>query len=95
MGWSAARKLRSAVANLTRILAVELVAAARATDMRTQSCHLAPAPATAAVIRALRAAGVPGPDADRFLSPELAAAEEFVRSGALVRAAESVTGPLA
>lgn len=95
MGWSAARKLRSAVDNLTRILAVELVAAARATDMRTQSGDLAPAPATAAVIAALRAAGVQGPDSDRFLSPELAAAEEFVRSGALVRAAASVAGPLA
>lgn len=34
MGWSAARKLRSAVANLGRILAVELYAATRAIELR-------------------------------------------------------------
>jgi len=32
---------------------------------------------------------------DRVLAPELAAAEELIRSGAIVKAAESVTGPLA
>jgi Aromatic amino acid lyase len=34
MGWSAARKLRTALANLRRILAIELVVAARATELR-------------------------------------------------------------
>ena len=90
MGWSAARKLRTTVANLRRILAVELVAAARGIDLRAP---LVPSPATRAVRDALRAT-VPGPDTDRFLAPELAAAEEFVRSGAVVAAAESVLGPL-
>ncbi len=37
MGWSAARKLRTAVDNLTRVVAVELYAAARAVELREGS----------------------------------------------------------
>ncbi|MEV7612406.1 histidine ammonia-lyase [Streptomyces sp. NPDC089799] len=92
MGWSAARKLRTAIDNLTRIVAVELYAATRAVELRT---GLVPAPASQAAVAAARAAGVGGPGPDRFLAPDLAAAHEFVRTGALVAAVESVTGPLA
>ncbi|WP_329135853.1 histidine ammonia-lyase [Streptomyces sp. NBC_01476] len=95
MGWSAARKLRTAVDNLARIIAVELYAATRALEIRAASGGLRPAPASQAVLAAVRAAGVPGPGPDRFLSPDLEAAYAFVRDGSLVRAAESVTGPLA
>jgi histidine ammonia-lyase len=95
MGWSAARKLRTAVDALTRIVAVELYAAARALELRTASTGLEAAPASRAVVAALRAAGAEGPGPDRFLAPDLAAAESFVREGALVTAAEQVTGPLA
>ncbi|TWV25616.1 histidine ammonia-lyase [Streptomyces misionensis] len=91
MGWSAARKLRTAVDNLTRIIAVELYAATRALELRE---GLSPAPASRAVIEAVRAAGVQGPGPDRFLAPDLAAADAFVRGGHLVAAAETVTGPL-
>jgi histidine ammonia-lyase len=91
MGWSAARKLRTAVDALGRIIAVELYAAARAIELRR---GLTPAPASAAAIAALRAAGVPGPGPDSFLAPELAAADAFVREGALLTAVERVTGPL-
>lgn len=94
MGWSAARKLRTAVGNLARIVAVELYAATRAVELRAQQ-GLTPAPATRAVIEALRAAGVEGPGPDRFLSPDLAAADAFVRAGGVVSAVEPVTGPLA
>ena len=90
MGWSAARKLRRAVDGLTRVLAVELLTAARGIQLRAP---LTPAPATGAVIAALRAA-TPGPGADRFLAPEIDAAVEFVATGRVRRAAESVTGPL-
>ena len=92
MGWSAARKLRTAVDNLTRIVAVELYAATRAIELRE---GLVPAPASRAAVEALRAAGVQGPGPDRFLAPDLAAADAFVRGGALVTAVEAVTGPLA
>ncbi|MEU0135373.1 histidine ammonia-lyase [Streptomyces sp. NPDC006296] len=94
MGWSAARKLRTAVAGLTRIVAVELYTATRAVELRAAE-GLSPAPASQAVIEALRAAGVQGPGPDRHLAPDLAAAETFVREGRLVEAAQSVTGPLA
>ncbi|WP_206337837.1 histidine ammonia-lyase [Streptomyces sp. WAC 06738] len=91
MGWSAARKLRTAIDHLTKVLAVEMYAATRAVELRA---GLTPAPATQAVLRAVRDAGVAGPGDDRFLSPDLAAAEGFIRSGRLVTAVESVTGPL-
>ncbi|HET6860242.1 MAG TPA: histidine ammonia-lyase [Streptomyces sp.] len=92
MGWSAARKLRTSIDNLTRIVAVELYAATRGIELRE---GLKPAPASQAVIAAVRAAGVQGPGPDRFLSPDLAAADAFVREGRLVEAVEPVTGPLA
>ena len=56
MGWGAARKLRTVVANLGRILAVELTCAARALDLRAP---LEPGPGTAAARAAVRAV-VPG-----------------------------------
>jgi histidine ammonia-lyase len=91
MGWSAARKLRRALDGLSRVLAVELVTAGRGIDLRAP---LAPAPGTGAVLACLRdTVGGPGPD--RFLAPDLESARELVVSGALVGAAESVTGPLA
>jgi histidine ammonia-lyase len=83
MGWGAARKLRRSVDNLRRIVAVELVAAARGLDLRAP---LAPAPATARVRDALRAV-VPGPGPDRWLAPELAAAEAWLRSADLAEVA--------
>jgi histidine ammonia-lyase len=91
MGWSAARKLRRAIDGLTQVLAIELLTAARAADLRAP---LAPAPATAAVVAGLHDAGVPGPGSDRYLSPEIGAAVRYVASGDAVRAAEAVTGEL-
>ena len=91
MGWSAARKLRRAVDGLTRVVAIEVLTAARGIDLRAP---LEPAAATGAVVRALRAAGVPGPGHDRHLAPEIEAAVGLVASGGVVEAAESVTGPL-
>src|SRR5579875_1466432 len=90
MGWGAARKLRHAVDNLTRILAVELVCAGRGLDLRSP---LEPAAGTAAALAALRER-VPGPGPDRFLSPELTAAEQLVRSGELLDRVESAIGAL-
>jgi histidine ammonia-lyase len=91
MSWGAARKLRTVVANVRRIRAVELVCAARGLEWRSP---LEPAAATAAALAALRA-HVPGIGEDRHLAPELAAAEQLVGSGALIDAVEAVTGALA
>jgi histidine ammonia-lyase len=90
MSWGAARKLRNVVDNLRRILAVELVCAARGLDLRAP---LAPGAAAAAALALLRER-VPGPGEDRFVAPELNAAEELLASGALLAAVEVVTGAL-
>ncbi|WP_207769442.1 histidine ammonia-lyase [Nocardioides currus] len=92
MGWSAARKLRRSVDGLTRVVAIEVLTAARALDMRAP---LTPSPATAAVVAALREAGIEGPGPDRHLSPEIETAVQLVASGAVLAAAESVVGELA
>ncbi|WP_270264083.1 histidine ammonia-lyase [Kocuria marina] len=90
MGWHAARKLRQAVLNLRRVLAIELMTATRAIALRAP---LEPGAASSAVLQQLHGrVGTPGPD--RFLAPEIEAAEEYVASGQLVRTVESVTGPL-
>ena len=90
MGWNAGRKLRRAVDGLGRVLAVELLTAARALDLRAP---LEPAVGTRAVRDAIRAS-VPGPGTDRYLAPEIDAVVDLVRDGTIVAAAESVVGPL-
>ncbi len=80
MGWNACLSLRAAVTDAMRVVAIELVCAAEAVELR----GLAPAPATGAAIECLRQR-VPRMDVDRFLAPDLAAAEELVRSGEVLR----------
>ncbi|MTB71432.1 histidine ammonia-lyase [Arsenicicoccus sp. MKL-02] len=91
MGWSAARKLRRSVDALTRVLAIEVLTAARGIELRSP---LEPAPATGAAIQVLRDAGWEGPGRDRFLAPDIALAHDAVASGRLLAAVEQVTGPL-
>lgn len=79
MAWLAVRKLRKVIDNVRRILAVEYVCAARAIDLRAP---LQPSPATDALRHRLRAE-VAGCGPDRYLAPELQAAEELLRVGAL------------
>jgi histidine ammonia-lyase len=90
MAWASARKLRAALANLARIVAIELTVAARALELRAP---LAPAPGTAAALAAVRAA-VPGFGPDRTLAPELETVAELVRDGAIVAAVEAEIGEL-
>ena len=88
MGWSSARKLRRAVDGLTQVLAIEIMTAARGVELRDP---LQPAAATGAAIRALRQT-VDGPGPDRFLAPDIEAATELVRSGALIDSTDSILG---
>ena len=90
MGWGAARKLRRVVTNLSRVLAVELLAASRALELRAP---LKPSPADAAVADLVRQVGG-GVGPDRFLSPELEAVAAAVRSGQILGQAEAVVGKL-
>jgi histidine ammonia-lyase len=82
MAWGAARKLRRVVANLGRLLAVEVVAAAQAIEMREPDAG----PVTGRVVARLREV-VDHLDTDRVLAPDLAAATELVMSGDVVVAA--------
>ncbi len=90
MGWGAGLKLRSVIDNVAAILAVELVASARALDLRAP---LKPSPATGAVRELLRK-HVKGMGPDRVMAPELAAAMALVRDGDVIAAAESAVGRL-
>ena len=91
MGWSAGRKLHKAIDGLRQVLAIELLTAARALDLRSP---LVPGPAARAVVAALRQS-VPTVGPDRWLAPEIDAAVAAVADRRLLTAAESVTGPLA
>jgi histidine ammonia-lyase len=82
MGWSAARKLRRSIDGVARVLAIEILTAARAIDMRTTR----PADATAAVIAELRRE-VEGPGPDRYLAAEIASAVDMVMDGRILDAA--------
>lgn len=90
MAWGAARKLRTVVANLGRILAVEITCSARALDLRAP---LTPAAGTGAALAAVRTR-VAGPGPDRWLAPELAAVEQLVVGGELVDAVSTAVGDL-
>jgi histidine ammonia-lyase len=80
MGWSAARKLRRSIDGLQRVLAIELLTAARGIELRGET----PAPVTGRVITAMRET-IPGPGPDRYVAPEIASAVALVVSGALLQ----------
>ncbi|MGM7699621.1 histidine ammonia-lyase [Microbacterium sp. A84] len=84
MGWSAARKLRRAIDGLTRVIAIEVLTGARALDLRAPL----EAGAVTGAVRDLVRTVADGPGPDRFLSPEIEAVTELVRSGAVARTAK-------
>jgi histidine ammonia-lyase len=89
MGWAAARKLRRAIDGLSRVLAIELLTAARAVALRNHSAS----PALQAIADLVNAAtGGPGPD--RFMSPEIDAVVELVASRKILHTVEKHTGTL-
>lgn len=96
MGWSAGLKLRRAVDGLGRVVAIELLSAARALDMRDGGVESSKSsPALTAVRKAIRTK-VAGPATDRYLAPEIAEVVALVAAGDLVTAAETSLGePLA
>jgi histidine ammonia-lyase len=90
MGWGACLKLERLLDNLGYILAVELVCAAEALDLRAP---LEPSPATAAV-RDLVRTRIPPSGADRPVAPDLEVAAELVNGGEVRSAAEAAAGSL-
>ena len=91
MGWAAARKLRRSIDGLSRVLAIELLTAARGLALRAP---LQPGAATGAVMRIVNEASG-GPGQDRYLSPEIEAVVELVQGGRVLAAASAETGQLA
>jgi len=90
MGMIAARHARECVRNAEMVVALEVLAAAQACDMRSP---LLPSVATAAAVAAVREVVAPLLH-DRELKPDVDAAIELVSSGALVRAVEREIGAL-
>jgi histidine ammonia-lyase len=88
MGWHAARKLRRSADGLARVLAIEILTAARGLDLRAP---LQPGPATGAVRDLVRTV-VPGPGPDRHLAAEIDAVLSLVTSGAVVRTGTETVG---
>jgi histidine ammonia-lyase len=90
MGWHAVRKAGEVLENVTTILAVEVLCAAQALDLRADIA--VPAAASAAV-HALVREHVPAMDVDREVTPQIEAVRALLPR--LLAAAEGVTGPLA
>jgi histidine ammonia-lyase len=88
MGWAAARKLRRAIDGLTRVLAIELMTAARGLALRSP---LVAGPATGRVASLVTDASGGGPGPDRFVAPEIEAVVALIRSGAVLASVTSVT----
>jgi histidine ammonia-lyase len=88
MGWSAGRKLRRVLENLTSILAVEALCAAQALELRAP---LEPGSATKAALGRVRSR-IPFMESDHFLAEDMRVAEELVRTGRLVESVSGVIG---
>jgi len=90
MGTTAARKARKVMANVRRVLAIELLCAAQALEFRGPERL---APATRAAYEAVRQRVAPL-DGDRVMTPDIESLAEMVHSGELVSAVEKVIGEL-
>ncbi|GAB3049928.1 histidine ammonia-lyase [Sediminivirga luteola] len=92
MGWAAGLKLRRAVDGLQRVLAVELLTAARALDMRDGGVAASSSSPGVTAVRTLIREHVEGPGTDRFLAPEIEAVNTLVAAGSLLDAASAAVG---
>jgi histidine ammonia-lyase len=90
MGVTAARKARAICANTERVLAIEYAAACQARDFHPELRAGRGAEAAHKLLRT----HVKPMKRDRYLKPDLDAAEELLVSGELVAAVERAVGPL-
>ena len=91
MGTTAARKLRQIVENLSHVLAIELICAAKALEYRRPFLSGAGVEAAHAALRMV----VPTLEEDRELAPDMKAARSLIVDEELLRAVEKISGPLA
>ncbi len=92
MGVTAARHAERVVANTAKVLGIELLCAAQGLDLAEK--RLRPGVGVAAAHKVVRKK-VAALEGDRFLAPDLAAAEVLVLDGSLVAAVERKAGVLA
>jgi len=90
MGVTAARHAAMVAANTAKVLGIELMCAAQALDL---GGAIKPGAGVHAAYKALRKR-LPGLDCDRFLAPDLAAAEAAIVDGSLIAATEKKVGAL-
>jgi histidine ammonia-lyase len=90
MGVTAARKARSIVTNVERVLAIELLCAAQAREFHPEFQAGKGAQAVQDAVRQR----VRPLEKDRYLHDDLVTANELIVSGDLVRAVEAAVGPL-
>lgn len=91
MGVTAARHATMVASNTAKVIGIELMCAAQALDLGDK---LRPGAGVQAAYKSLRKT-LPELDGDRFLAPDLAAAETAIVDGSLVAATEKKIGPLA
>jgi histidine ammonia-lyase len=92
MGWAAGLKLRRSLDGLTRVLAIEILTAARALDMRDGGLATARSSEAITAVRRVLRRDIEGPGTDRYLAPEIEAARVLVDNGALIAAVEETLG---
>lgn len=93
MGTLAAYKAADIVENAEHVLAIELLCAAQALDLREAQIHHAPSPATANV-RELVRQHIAFWDADRLMHQAMEEAHTLLQTGKVVQTVETVCGPL-
>lgn len=91
MGSIAARKAREILENVEYVVAIEVLNAYQALQFRRP---FQPSPATRAVVQALEDAGITPLEEDRVLYEDMNLVCELLRTGRILRAAESVVGRL-
>ena len=91
MGWAAGLKLREAVDGLRRVLAIQLLVASRALDLRAP---LRAAAGTGAAVQTLREAGVPGPGPDVMVGDQIDRVVSLLESRAVLASVNAQIGDL-
>jgi histidine ammonia-lyase len=91
MGMTSARHLRECVANAEVVVAIELLAATQALDLRAP---LSPGRGSMRARNVVRES-VSFLESDRELAPDIAAAAELIRGDVLTAAVEDAVGSLA
>jgi histidine ammonia-lyase len=86
MSANAARHAREIVWNTERIVAIEMLCAAQALDLRTEGSSRQPGPGAGAAYRALRDGGIAPLTQDRILAPDIERAAELIHSGQIAQA---------